>query len=77
MITLESYIGETKNNITNTLCSSPLIRCVVFITADLKTSLNFILCVEINKQPTANERGHRFPWFIFYKKRRQTTSLLP
>ena len=35
------------------------------------------LLIEINKQQTANERGHRFSWFIFYKKQRQTTSLLP
>ena len=55
-------INKTKNNITNTLCS-------------LKSSLN--LLIEINKQQTANERGHQFSWFIFYKKRRQTTSLLP
>ena len=36
-----------------------------------------ILLIEINKPQTANERGHQFSWFIFYKKQRQTKSLLP
>ena len=54
-------INKTKNSITNTLCCC--------FTAGLKSSLN--LLIEFNKQQTANERGHQFSWFIFYKKRRQ------
>ena len=53
-----------------------VVSFVVFcFTAGLKSSLNFL--IEINKQQTANQRGHQFSWFIFLKKRRQTTSLLP
>ena len=35
------------------------------------------LIIEINKQQTAKKREHQFCWFIFifYKERRQTTSL--
>ena len=61
---LNSPINKTKNNITNTLCSSPLVECCCF-TAGLKSSLN--LCIEIKKQQTANERGHQFPGLVFTK----------
>ena len=65
-------MNKMKNNITNTLCSSVVL---LFYCRFERLAINVI--IGINKQQTANEKRQQFFWFIFYKKRMQTTSLLP
>ena len=62
---LNSPINKTKKKILQTHFVV-LFSCVVVFTAGLKSSLN--LLIEVNKQQTANERGHQFSWFIFTRR---------
>ena len=59
-----------KINITNTLCSSPLLCCC--FTAGLKNSLN--LLIEINKQPSSEHTN--FPGFFTKSESKQQVCYL-
>ena len=58
-----------KINITNTLCSSPLLCCC--FTAGLKNSLN--LLIEINKQPSSEHTN--FPGLFLQKAKANKKSV--